>query len=86
MFRAASKKYSLFNPYIVKRALTFFDDVEEENGRIEILDKNFSWKKAKEKIFSDHLFQGAAKAKIMIISQALSKKVLEYGKKWADNL
>jgi len=53
MFKAARKKYSLFNPYIVKRALTFFDDVEEENGRIEILDKNFSWKKAKEKIFSE---------------------------------
>jgi len=53
MFKAAKKKYSLFNPYIVKRALAFFDDVEEENGRIEILDKNFSWKKAKEKIFSE---------------------------------
>jgi len=53
MFRAAREKYSLFNPYIVKRALIFFDDVEEENGRIELLDKNFSWKKAKEKIFSE---------------------------------
>jgi len=36
--------------------------------------------------YSYPLFQGTAKAKIMVISQAPSKKVLEYGKKWADNL
>lgn len=53
MFKTAKKKYPLFNPYIIKRALTFFDDIMEEEGRIEILDKNFSWKKAKEKIFEE---------------------------------
>jgi len=53
MFKTAKKKYPPFNPYIIKRALTFFDDIMEENGRIEILDKNFSWEKAKEKIFEE---------------------------------
>lgn len=53
MFKTAKKKYPPFNPYIIKRALTFFDDITEENGRIEILDKNFSWEKAKEKIFEE---------------------------------
>lgn len=53
MFTIAKKKYSLFNPYIVRRALTFFDDIEDEGGRIEILDKNFSWKRTKEKIFEE---------------------------------
>lgn len=52
MFKTAKKKYPPFNPYIIKRALAFFDDIMEENGRIEILDKNFSWKKAKEEIFA----------------------------------
>lgn len=53
MFAAARKKYPLFNPYIVRRALTFFNDIEQDEGRIEILDKNFSWEKAKEKIFAE---------------------------------
>jgi uracil-DNA glycosylase family 4 len=36
--------------------------------------------------YSYPLFQGSSKAKIMVISQAPSKKVLEYGQKWRDNL
>jgi len=35
--------------------------------------------------YSYPLFQGASKAKIMVISQSPSKKVLEYGQKWRDN-
>ena len=36
--------------------------------------------------YSYPLFQGTSKAKIMVISQAPSKKVLAYGQKWRDNL
>lgn len=53
MFAVAKKKYPPFNPYIVRRALTFFNDIGEEEGRIKILDKNFSWAKAKRKIFAE---------------------------------
>ena len=53
MFRTAQKKYPTLNPYIIQRALTFFDDLEEEEGRIKILDKSFSWKKAKKEIFEE---------------------------------
>ena len=35
--------------------------------------------------YSYPLFQGDSKAKIMVISQSPSKKVLEYGQKWKDN-
>lgn len=35
--------------------------------------------------YSYPLFQGNSKAKIMVISQSPSKKVLEYGQKWRDN-
>ncbi|MGB9706570.1 MAG: nucleotidyl transferase AbiEii/AbiGii toxin family protein [Microgenomates group bacterium] len=52
----AGKKYPNFNPYLALRALSFFDDVEdekiEERG-IKILDKNFSWGKAKKEIFEE---------------------------------
>lgn len=53
MFAVAKKKYPPFNPYIVRRALTFFNDIGEEKGRIKILDKNFSWEKAKKEIFAE---------------------------------
>lgn len=36
--------------------------------------------------FSYPLFQGSVKARVMVISQVPSKKVLEYGQKWRDNL
>jgi len=56
IFQWAGKKYSNFNPYLALRALSFFDDVEnekiEERG-IRILDKKFSWERAKEKIFEE---------------------------------
>ncbi len=53
MFAIAKKKYPPFNPYIVRRALTFFDDIEKEKGRIKIFDKKFSWEKAKKEIFEE---------------------------------
>lgn len=36
--------------------------------------------------YSYPLFQGTSKAIIMVISQSPSRKVLEYGQKWRDNL
>lgn len=53
MFSVARKKYPLFNPYIIQRALTFFNDIVSEEGRITVFDKNFSWAKAKKKIMNE---------------------------------
>lgn len=54
MFSFASKKYPSFNTYFTIRALTYFEDLkDEERRKIEILSKSFSWKKAKEKIFEE---------------------------------
>jgi len=53
MFTVAEKKYPPFNPYIVRRALTFFNDIGKEEGRIKVFDKKFSWGEAKEKIFAE---------------------------------
>lgn len=54
MFLLVLKKYPNFNIYLSLRALTYFTDLEdEEKRRIEILDKSFSWKKAKETIFKE---------------------------------
>jgi len=49
------KKYPGFQEGIILKALIYFEDAEEEELErgIKILDKNFSWKKAKEKIFSE---------------------------------
>jgi hypothetical protein len=49
------KKYPGFQEEIILKALIYFEDAEEEELErgIKILDKNFSWKKAKEKIFSE---------------------------------
>lgn len=56
IFSLAGKKYPNFNEYLALRALSFYDDVEnektEERG-IRILDKSFSWQKAKEEIFEE---------------------------------
>ena len=53
MLAVAEKKYPSLNLYFVRRALSFFADVEEEEGRIEVFDKNFSWEKAKKEIFAE---------------------------------
>lgn len=47
------KKYPSFNEYLALRALSFFDDLEDEKGRIKILDKDFSWEEAQKKIFEE---------------------------------
>jgi len=49
------KKYPGFQEGVILKALIYFEDAEEEEleRRIEVFDKNFSWKKAKEKIFSE---------------------------------
>lgn len=49
------KKYSGYQEMLVLRALIYFEDAEEEELErgIKILDKNFSWKKTKEKIFEE---------------------------------
>lgn len=54
MFSFVKKKYPNFNQYLALRALAYFEDLKDEEGRkIEILDKSFSWEKAKEKIFEE---------------------------------
>lgn len=51
IFSFASKKYPNINLYFSLRALTYFEDIREEDKRpVNVLDKNFSWRKAKEKI------------------------------------
>ena len=54
MFAFGYKKYPNFNHYLALRALTFFKDLEDSNKRsIKIFDPDFSWPKAKEKIFTE---------------------------------
>lgn len=54
MFSFVKKKYPNFNQYLALRALAYFEDLKDEEGRkIEMLDKSFSWEKAKEKIFEE---------------------------------
>lgn len=54
MFSLVSKKYSNFNQYYTIRALGYFEDIKEEDERpIRVFDKDFSWEKAKEKIFEE---------------------------------
>lgn len=52
MFSFVKRKYPNFNQYFAFRALTYFEDIgERENKRpIKVLNKNFSWEKAKDKI------------------------------------
>lgn len=52
MFALVGKKYPNFNQYFALRALGYFQDLRDEQARrIKVFDKNFSWEKAKEKIF-----------------------------------
>lgn len=54
MFVLAKKKYPNFNEYLCLRVLSFFEDLGEEDKRkITVLDKDFSWEKAKTKIFQE---------------------------------
>lgn len=54
MFAFVKKKYPNFNRYLALRALGYFKDLKDEKARkIRLLDKNFSWEKAKEKIFEE---------------------------------
>lgn len=55
MFSFVSNKYPNFNQYFALRTLTYFEDIgeREEKRPIKVLDKNFSWEKAKEKIFTE---------------------------------
>lgn len=53
MFSFVKKKYPNFNSYHALRALTYFEDLEEEERKVEILDKSFSWEKAKKVIFEE---------------------------------
>lgn len=54
LFSFASKKYPNINLYFSMRALTYFDDIKEKDERpIKVLDKNFSWEKAKKEIFEE---------------------------------
>ncbi len=54
IFSFAHKKYSNFNSYLSQRALSYFEDLEDSSQRsIKVLDPNFSWPNAKEKIFTE---------------------------------
>lgn len=48
------KKYPSYQPMLVLRALIYFEDAEKANSRaLEIFDTDFSWQKAKKKIFQE---------------------------------
>lgn len=49
------KKYPGYQEILIMRALIYFEDAEEEEleREIKILDKKFSWEKAKKKIFAE---------------------------------
>ncbi len=55
ILRFTLKKYPGYQEMLVLRALIFFKDAEDEDLQrgIRIFDKNFSWEKAKEKIFDE---------------------------------
>lgn len=54
MFAFGYKKYPNFNHYLSLRALTYFADLEDSNKRpIKVLAPDFSWEKAKDKIFAE---------------------------------
>ena len=54
MFALVGKKYPNFNQYFTLRALGYFKDLKDEQlRRIKVFDKDFSWEKAKEKIFAE---------------------------------
>ena len=53
IFSFAEAKYPNFNDYLALRALTYFEDITEAEGKrpVKILDQSFSWDKAKMYIF-----------------------------------
>lgn len=54
LFSFANKKYPTFNSYYSQRALTYFEDIEDNNQRlIKVLDPDFSWSEAKDKLFAE---------------------------------
>ncbi|OGD94887.1 hypothetical protein A3F02_03660 [Candidatus Curtissbacteria bacterium RIFCSPHIGHO2_12_FULL_38_9b] len=54
LFSFANKKYPTFNSYYSQRALTYFEDIEDNNQRlIKVLDPDFSWQKTKDHIFTE---------------------------------
>lgn len=55
MFSFVSKKYPNFDQYFAFRALTYFEDIGEREKKrsIRVLDKDYSWEKAKKKIFEE---------------------------------
>lgn len=54
MFAFGYKKYPNFNHYLSLRALTYSEDLEDSNKRpIKVLDPDYSWQKAKDKIFKE---------------------------------
>jgi predicted nucleotidyltransferase component of viral defense system len=55
IFDFADEKYPTFNDYLALRALTYFDEVTEVEGKrpIKVLDPDFSWNKAKKFIFEE---------------------------------
>lgn len=54
MFSFVKKKYPNFNQYFSLRALGYFDDIQEKSQRpIKVSDSEFSWEKAKKKIFEE---------------------------------
>lgn len=54
MFTFGYEKYPNFNHYLALRALTYFEDLEDSKQRsIKVLDPDFSWPEAKEKIFAE---------------------------------
>ena len=52
IIKFALKKYPGYQEMLILKALTYFEDAQEEEleRRIKIFDKNFSWEKAKEEI------------------------------------
>lgn len=54
MFSFARKKYPNINLYYSIRALSYFDDIKEEDKRpVKVFDKDFSWAAAKKKILQE---------------------------------
>lgn len=54
IFSFAYQKYPNFNSYFSLRALTYFEDLDDPNQRsVKVLDPDFSWQKAKDKIFTE---------------------------------
>lgn len=55
MFGFIARKYPKFNQYFAVRALTYFEDIKDDQKQraIKIVAPNFSWEEAKKKIFEE---------------------------------